>query len=152
MNPFIIEASTTTEAIDVLSTNTSVELNVYEKSAGPTFSRPDWQTPRTWELTLAGTLKPGDAVRLGGYTYLIIKRMRWRQKIANILVHLVGDATKYKRIGSIDYVPAFRNYVRHQNDDRNGLDHTAVGRELTKAENGAWTPPASRWFMEGDYE
>jgi hypothetical protein len=82
---------------------------------------PKWDKPSTWIITQAKNLKPGDGVRISDRTYIIAHKLRFRSKRANMLLHEVYDATSCRRIGVIDFVPAYPGYVHCQNMEAWGV-------------------------------
>jgi hypothetical protein len=83
---------------------------------------PHYKRPNTWEYLSAEVLDRGDAVLIDNAIYVVIKRMRFRQKIANILCQMHHDPAKCKRIGTIDFVFAFPGYVSAFQLDRLGVE------------------------------
>lgn len=82
---------------------------------------PKWDKPSTWEMFQVKALKPGDGLVLAGRMWLVVRKLRFRTRIANYLIHEMHDPTSMKRVGEDDWVQAYQSYVHFYNMDKMGV-------------------------------
>lgn len=75
---------------------------------------PRWDKPFTWAMASGDTFERGDGLWVKDRVYIVLRRLRFRRRCANILCQDRNDPTRYWRAGTIDYLPRFPNYVHYQ--------------------------------------
>jgi len=83
---------------------------------------PKWDKPFTWAMASGDTFERGDGILVKDRIFIVLRRMRFRRRCANILCQDVNDPTRYWRAGTIDYLPRFANYVHYQQSSRWGVE------------------------------
>lgn len=86
------------------------------------FAGPKWDKPFTWAMASGDTFERGDGILVKDRVFIVLRRMRFRRRCANILCQDVNDPTRYWRAGTIDYLPRFANYVHYQRSSKWGVD------------------------------
>lgn len=79
------------------------------------FEHPIWDHPNSWEMCSVKELVPGDGLRYQNIICIVTKKLAWwRSNTANVLIQEHHNPAKYYRIGTTDYVYAFKGYVSAQ--------------------------------------